>query len=112
MCVCVCVWGGDQCHTSAALPHPGKRSGTHCTGGWVGIKAGLDRCGKSCPPLGFDPQTAQPIASHFTNYAVLANIYIYRERERLPKVFHDGLTDSVIKRGLEVSLFCGYSPRL
>jgi hypothetical protein len=71
------VGGGfDQCHTPAVLPRPGKRSGTHCTGGWVGIKAGLDGCGKSCPLLGFDPQTTQPIASHFTDYAVLAHLYI------------------------------------
>ena len=25
----------------------GKDPGTHCTGGWVGPRAGLDRCGKS-----------------------------------------------------------------
>jgi hypothetical protein len=24
-----------------------ERPGTHCTGGWVGPRAGLDRCGKS-----------------------------------------------------------------
>ena len=29
---------------------PLKRTGTHCTGGWVGSRAGLDRCGKSRPP--------------------------------------------------------------
>jgi len=26
---------------------PGKRTGTHCTGGWVCPRAGLDRCKKS-----------------------------------------------------------------
>jgi len=26
-----------------------ERPGTHCTGGWVGPGAGLDRCGKSRP---------------------------------------------------------------
>ena len=26
-----------------------ERPGTHCTGGWVGPRAGLDRCGKSRP---------------------------------------------------------------
>ena len=30
----------------AALPL-GKRPGTHCTGGWVGPRAGLDGCGCS-----------------------------------------------------------------
>jgi len=29
--------------------YPRKRTGTHCTGGWVGPGAGLDRCGKSRP---------------------------------------------------------------
>ena len=31
---------------------PRKRPGTQCTGGWVGPRAGLDRCGKSRPPTG------------------------------------------------------------
>jgi hypothetical protein len=37
-----------QRHASAAF-YPRERPGTHCTGGWVGPKAGLDRCGKSRP---------------------------------------------------------------
>jgi hypothetical protein len=35
----------------------------------VDPKAGLDRRGKSCPPPVFDPRTAQPVASHYTDYA-------------------------------------------
>jgi len=35
-----------QRHAPAA-PYPLERPGTHCTGGWVGLRAGLDRCGKS-----------------------------------------------------------------
>ena len=27
---------------SVSPPTPGKRPGTHCTGGWVGLGAGLD----------------------------------------------------------------------
>ena len=27
--------------------YPRERPGTHCIGGWVGLRAGLDRCGKS-----------------------------------------------------------------
>jgi hypothetical protein len=37
---------------SASRPgrlYPRERPGTHCTGGWVGPGASLDRCGKSCP---------------------------------------------------------------
>jgi hypothetical protein len=37
---------------SASRPgrlYPRERPGTHCTGGWVGPEAGLDRCRKSRP---------------------------------------------------------------
>ena len=33
--------GSGQHHAPAALP-PGMNPGTHCTGGWVGARAGLD----------------------------------------------------------------------
>jgi hypothetical protein len=39
---------GGQRHAPAALPS-GKRPGTHCIGGWVGPRPGLDGCGKSHP---------------------------------------------------------------
>ena len=42
---------------------PRDRAGTHCVGGWVSPKAGLDICGKSRPPPGFYPRTIQPVAS-------------------------------------------------
>jgi hypothetical protein len=32
--------------------YPWERPGTHCTGGWVGPRAGLDRCGNFLPPTG------------------------------------------------------------
>jgi hypothetical protein len=35
-----------QQHAPNAL-NPRERPGNHCTGGWVGPRAGLDRCGKS-----------------------------------------------------------------
>jgi hypothetical protein len=59
---------GGQLHTPAALP-PGIRPGIHCIGGWVDPRAGLDMCGKSRPPPGFDPRTVQPVASRYTDYA-------------------------------------------
>ena len=43
--------------------------GTHCTGGWVGPRAGLDRCRKSPLPPGFDPRTVQAVASRYTDWA-------------------------------------------
>jgi len=36
--------------------------------GWVDPRAGLERCGKSRPPPGFDSQTVQPVGSHYTDY--------------------------------------------
>ena len=35
---------GGQRHALAALPP--ETPGTHCIGGWVGPRAGLDGCGK------------------------------------------------------------------
>ena len=49
--------------TPRSLYPRGKRHGTHCTGGWVGLTAGLDGCGISRPPPGFDPRVVQPVAS-------------------------------------------------
>jgi hypothetical protein len=71
-----------QRHAPAAL-YPLGKPGTHCTGGWVDPRAGLDRCGKSRPPPGFDSRTVQPVASRYTDHAtrptrytaLLQNIY-------------------------------------
>ena len=48
---------------------PRERPGTHCTGGWVGPKAGPDRCGKSRSSPGFDTRIVQAVASRYTDYA-------------------------------------------
>ena len=37
-----------QRHAPTVL-YPRERPGTHCTGGWVGPRAGLDRCEKFAP---------------------------------------------------------------
>jgi hypothetical protein len=42
-------WWGGQLHAPAAL-YLRERPSTHCTGGWVDPRAGLDRCGKSNHP--------------------------------------------------------------
>ena len=47
--------------------YPRERTVTHCIGGWVENRAGLDGCGKSRPTPGFDPRTVQPVASRYTN---------------------------------------------
>jgi len=64
---------GGQRHAPAALP-PGKRTGNHCIGGWVGPRVGLDGGRKISPPPRFDPRTVQPVASRYTDppgYCVL-----------------------------------------
>jgi hypothetical protein len=57
-----------QGHDPAAL-YPRESLGTHCTGGWVGLRAGLDRCGKSHRKRGFDARTVQTVAGGYTDYA-------------------------------------------
>jgi len=52
--------------------YPRERLDTHCIGGWAGLKAGLDVCGKYRSPPGFDPRTAQPVSSRYTNYPIPA----------------------------------------
>jgi hypothetical protein len=65
---------GGQRHAPAALSS-GKRLGTHFRGGCVGPRAGLDGCGKTRPHWGVDPQTAQPVASRYTDCAIPAHKY-------------------------------------
>ena len=44
-----------------------ERPGTHCIGGWVGPRAGLDGCGITRPPPEFDPLTFQFVGSRYTD---------------------------------------------
>ena len=55
---------GGQRHVPVALP-PGKRCGTHFIAGWVGPRAGLDECGKSC--LHRDSIPGPTIPQHYMN---------------------------------------------
>ena len=61
-----------QRHAPVTLP-PGKRCVTHCIGGWVSPKPGLDGCGKSRLPPGFDPRTVQHVASRYIDWAIPAH---------------------------------------
>jgi len=53
---------GGQRYVAAALP-PRKRACTHCTEGWVGSRADLERCGISRHTPEFDPRIVRPVAS-------------------------------------------------
>ena len=53
---------GSVSHPAALYPR--ERPGTYCTGGWVGPRAGLDRCRKSRPHRDSiaGPSSPQPVA--------------------------------------------------
>jgi hypothetical protein len=58
--------------------YPWERAGTHCTGDWVGPRAGLDGCGKSRPhrnsiPGPSSPYTDCPIPAHKRNMSNSGN---------------------------------------
>jgi hypothetical protein len=59
---------GGQRHALATYSR--ERPRTHCTGGLVGPRAGLEGLGKSRHPPGFDPRTVQPVAIRYTDCAV------------------------------------------
>jgi len=52
-----------QQHAPTAL-YPRERPGTHCTGGWVGPRAGLDGR-KNLVPTGIRSRTVQPVVSRY-----------------------------------------------
>jgi len=57
---------GGQRHAPTAL-YARERHGTHCIGGWLGRRAGLDGCVKSRHPPELNPRTVQAVASHYTD---------------------------------------------
>jgi hypothetical protein len=75
---------GGQFHAPAALP-PGKRPGTHCIGGWVGPRAGLDGCEKSRPHR-------DSIPGRYTDYAIpahtLCRVLDQRPTENVIRVYN------------------------
>ena len=69
-----------QQHAPAAL-YPRERLGTHCTGDWVGPRAGLD--GRKKPvPTGIPSRTVQPVVSRYTDWATGPTITPYWGRLR------------------------------
>jgi hypothetical protein len=45
----LCARRGWVVSTTPRPLYPRERPGTHCAGGWVGPRAGLDVCEKFCP---------------------------------------------------------------
>ena len=62
---------GGQCHAPATLPLGETRYPLHTRLGGPQGQCGQAR--KISPPPGFDPWTIQPIASHYTNWAIVAH---------------------------------------
>ena len=62
---------GGQPHAPAALP-PGK-SRCPLYGRLCGPQGRSGRLWKISPPPGFDPRTVQPVAFHYTVYAIPAH---------------------------------------
>ena len=64
---------GCQRHAPVALS-PGKRHGTHRTGHWLAPRAPSGTVLKTSPPppTGIPPRTVQPVASHYTDWAIPA----------------------------------------
>ena len=52
-------WGWVVSTTPRPL-YPPERPGIHCTGGWVGPRAGLDVCGKPHPKQDSIPGPSSP----------------------------------------------------
>jgi hypothetical protein len=70
------AWYGvsGQRHASAALYPQEKTSGTHCTGGWVDLRAGQDTEARGkilCPCRGsnLDRPVVQSVVRHYTDWA-------------------------------------------
>jgi hypothetical protein len=72
---------------------PGERTpGTHCTGGWVGPRAGLDtevRGKILCPCRGPNPDRPifQPVVRHYTAWANPAPYLKYNKKQLLLNTF-------------------------
>jgi hypothetical protein len=77
-------------NTTSQPLYPRKRHGTHCIGGCVDPRAGLDRCGKISLPPGFDHRTVQPVASRYTDLAIPAQL---ASNTRFPLSILDWVSD-------------------
>jgi hypothetical protein len=66
-----------QQHARAAL-YPQERPGIHCTGGWVGPRAGLEGA-KYLVPTGFDSGPSSPVAQSLYRLSYRAHTYAIQE---------------------------------
>ena len=81
---------GGQGHAPAALP-PGKRPGTHFTGGWGGPQGRSGRVWKISAPPAFDPRPLQPIEICHTDSAIGAHRYLSLRKLNVLRGRHLGI---------------------
>jgi hypothetical protein len=76
-------WGWVVSVTPRPRYSPGEWTpGAHCTGGWVGPRAGLDPEARGkilCPRQGSNPDrpVVQPVVRHYTDWATPAHYPVY-----------------------------------
>jgi hypothetical protein len=75
--------GGEWSASHPGHFTPGERAhGTYWIGGWVSLRAGLDSVEKreflTLPGLKSNPSVVQPVASHCTEYTILAPLEFLR----------------------------------
>jgi hypothetical protein len=73
-----------QCHAPVALCPGGKTPGAHCTGGWVGPRAGLDTEVRRkilflCRGSNHDRRLVQSVVRHYTDWAIPAPLVPKKE---------------------------------
>ena len=88
--LCVYIYIYIYNHAPAAF-YPRKRAGTLSTGGWVGPRAGLDRCGKSRPHR--DSILDRPARSQ-------SHIYIYQYISEILRLLNSFRRSCLIVRGI------------
>jgi hypothetical protein len=76
----------SQRHAPATF-YPRERPGTHCTGGWVGPSAGLDRCGKSRPHRDSIPGPSSPVASQLAKFVIVV-YQVFTTQGIIRKIVH------------------------
>jgi len=75
-----------------------------------GLQAQSGQVQKISPPPGFDPQTVQPIATHYKDYAARPTVPIEVHENEFPVILTLGTLDIVPPLVTTISLSCYLSP--
>jgi hypothetical protein len=79
---------------------------------WGGPQAQSGQVQKISPPPGFDPQTVQPVAIHYTDYAARPTVPIEVCENEFPVILTLGTPDIVPPLVTTTSLCCYLSPQI